>query len=231
MSYNDFFVILLASGIGSRAGLKNNKPKQFWIINKKPLLWYSLNTFKKFFSDSQIIVTYQKEYKKAYTDFFKKYNFNPIIVEGGIRRQDSVKNAFFTMANKKAYVLIHDSARPLVSQKTIENIVSGTKKYGACIPVVPVRDTIKKVEGSFVNLTLDRKNLYIVQTPQGFSTEILKKAYNELDFKNEYTDESTMIEKLGYKVHTISGDHYNLKITFPQDFNIIKALIKYYYEI
>lgn len=230
MSYNNFFLILLASGIGKRAGLKNNTPKQFWKINNKPILWYSLNVFRKLFPDEQIIITYTKDFEKQFSNFFKKYNVKSTLVPGGERRQDSVRNAFSLIEKYKGYVLIHDSARPVINKTLIERIIKGTKKYGACIPVIPISDTVKIVENNFVAQTLQRDKLGLVQTPQGFSIEILKNSFDKADFTKEYTDEATLVEQMGIKVFTVQGEKYNLKLTFPEDLIIIKSLIRQYYE-
>lgn len=230
MSYNNFFLILLASGVGKRAGLKNNTPKQLWKIDHKQILWYSLNIFRKIFSDEQIIITYTKDFEKKFIHFLKKYNIKTKLVPGGDRRQDSVRNAFSLIEKNKGYVLIHDSARPIINRALIERVISGTKKYGACIPVIPVSDTVKIVEDNFVIQTLQRDKLGLVQTPQGFSIKLLKKAFEKADFTKEYTDEASLLEQIGEKVHTVQGEKYNLKLTFPEDLIIIKSFIRQYYE-
>lgn len=230
MSYKNVFIILLASGVGKRAGLKNQIPKQLWRINNKPLLWYSLNAFRKILSDEQIIITYTEEFKKKFTHLLKKYNIKSKIVPGGIRRQDSVRNAFSLIDNKDGFVLIHDSARPNINQALIKRVLEGTKKFGACVPTIPVSDTVKVIENNLVIQTLQREKLGLVQTPQGFSIEILKKAFEKADFTKEYTDEASLVEQMGEKVHTVQGEKYNLKLTFPEDLIIIKSLIRQYYE-
>lgn len=230
MSYKNFFLILLASGTGKRAGLQNNTPKQLWQVNGKPLIWYSINTFRKIFTDEQIIIAYTKDFEKKFLRFFKTYNIQAGLVYGGERRQDSVRNAFSLIEKKKGFVLIHDSARPIINIPLIERVIEGTQKYGACIPIIPVSDTVKIIENGYVKTTLDRKSLALVQTPQGYSIELLKKAFELIDFTKEYTDEASLLEKIGQKIYTVSGEKYNLKLTFPEDLTIIKTLLRHYYE-
>ncbi|MCX7770459.1 MAG: 2-C-methyl-D-erythritol 4-phosphate cytidylyltransferase [Proteobacteria bacterium] len=230
MSYKSYYIILLASGVGKRAGLKNDTPKQLWLVNNKPILWYSLNTFRKIFKDEQIIITYSREYEKKFLHFFKKYNVKSKVVYGGERRQDSVKNAFSLIENEKGIVIIHDSARPIINLPLVKKVIEGTEKYGACIPIIPVSDTVKVIENGFVQKTIDRSKLGLVQTPQGFSIELLKKAFENADFSKEYTDEASLIEQLGKQVYTIQGEKFNLKLTFKEDLTIIKTLLRQYYE-
>ncbi len=226
MSYKDFYVILLASGIGKRAGLKKNMPKQLWKIKNKPILWYSLNTFRKIFDDTKIIITYPKGFKKHFLHFLETYNIATTLVEGGLRRQDSVKNAFSLISHKKGYVLIHDSARPLVSLALIKNVMEYTKKYKAVIPVIQPGDTVKIIENNKVKETLDRNKVGLVQTPQGFSINLLKKAFETINFEREYTDEASIVEQLGKNITTIPGERTNLKLTFQHDLAIIKSLLR-----
>jgi 2-C-methyl-D-erythritol 4-phosphate cytidylyltransferase len=230
MSSNNFYLILLASGVGKRAGLKNKMPKQLWSIKNKPLLWYSLNSFRKIFEDSKIIITYPKGFKKYFLNFLDRYNLTIPLVEGGLRRQDSVKNAFSLISHKKGYVLIHDSARPLVSLNLIKKVMEYTKKYKAVIPVIQPCDTVKIIENNKVKETIDRNKVGLVQTPQGFSINILKKAYETINFDKEYTDEASMVEQLGKKITTIPGERTNFKLTFQHDLAIIKSLLRECYE-
>ncbi len=230
MLFKNFYLILLASGTGKRAGLHKNIPKQLWQVNGKPLIWYSLNIFRKFFTDEQIIITYTKEFEKKFLHFFKKFNIKATTIYGGERRQDSVRNAFTIIENNKGFVLIHDAARPIINKQLVERVIEGTKKFGACIPVVPISDTVKIVEKNWVKKTLDRNLLALVQTPQGYSIELLKKAFEQINFSLEYTDEASIVEQISEKIYTVAGEKYNLKLTFPEDLNIIKTLLKEYYE-
>lgn len=225
MSFENTYVILLASGIGKRANTRDGLPKQLWRINKKPLFLYSLFTFKKFFDDKNIIITYPEGYFDVFKKILSYYKCNCRLILGGSRRQDSVKNAINSIMQSEGIVLIHDTARPLITKDLILRVLDGAKKYKACIPVIPCNDTVKMVKNSFVESTIDREYLRFSQTPQGFSLDILKNAIKSSIASEEYTDEANLLEKLGYKVFTVMGEKFNLKLTFPEDFTIINKLI------
>lgn len=218
------YIIILASGFGKRIGEKN--PKQLLKINNHPLLYYSLKTASSL-SPKEIILTYPPGLPTPFERFLKKYNFRATLIEGGERRQDSVKNAINGIKDE-GIVLIHDAARPLASKDLFERVYSATQRYRCVIPVISVPDTVKEVENNLVLKTLNREKLFLSQTPQGFNIALLKKALKKIDPSIDYTDESALLEILGEKVHTLLGERYNLKLTFKEDLDIIKALINLY---
>lgn len=217
------YSVILAAGKGKRFG----KEKQFNIIKNKPVIFYSIKTFNKCPVIDEIIVVTNKEKIQYVKTFVKRYRFRKVtnVIIGGKERQDSMRNALKILPNK-GYVAIHDSARPLLTQETIINGFDCVKRYQASIPVIPIQDTIKQVKNGVVVKTLDRSKLCYVQTPQFFELGLLKKAYQKADKENYYaTDDASLVERLGTKVHTFQGLKQNIKITDKKDVELIKALL------
>jgi len=224
----NIYTIIVSAGKGKRIG--KNIPKGFLEIKGKPLLFYSIEKFKIF---SSIIIVIPKDYLKVLGKKLKvEYpDIDMKIVSGGEKRQDSVLNGLEIIKNKEGIVLIHDVARPFVSRNLIEKVIDGTKKYGACIPVLKVSDTVKKVKKNIVEETIDRNKIFFAQTPQGFNVNIIKKAY-EKGKKEKFigTDDASFVERMGITVHCIQGERTNLKITYPEDIIIGETISKYLNE-
>jgi len=145
-------------------------------------------------------------------------------VPGGDRRRDSVAAGLQVIPDDAGFVLIHDAARPLVTSKLVQAVI-GRLLIGdvaGVVPVVPVRDTIKRVAGKFVVETVDRSELVAVQTPQGFDLEVLRAAHAGAD--EDATDDASMIEKIGGIIAIVDGDPANLKVTYPEDLAVAEAL-------
>ncbi len=147
------------------------------------------------------------------------------IVAGGARRQDSVLNAIKTMGRRRGIAVIHDGVRPVVSPRLIKRGINLCKKHGAVIPGMPVNDTVKLVRSNRVIRTLDRRHLFLIQTPQFFDLDLLRKAYQTVCLHHEYTDEAAMLESIGQPVHVFRGDCRNIKITFKKDIQLIGCLL------
>lgn len=148
------------------------------------------------------------------------------VIAGGRERAESVYLGFKSLeAGVDDCVLIHDAARPLVTVELVRRVVLALEEWPAVIPVVPVSDTIKRVEGEGVTETLDRTHLRAVQTPQGFHCNVLRHAYQGRELGAQWTDEAMLVEQSGVGIHCIAGDPYNLKITRPQDLAIAQILL------
>ena len=208
-------VIITAAGYGKRMG----KPKQFLPILGRPLLEWTVSVFKKIKEINQIILVVNKE------DIKSAENLGVEVVEGGKERQDSVKNGLDRVAEDTDLVLIHDGARPLITREIILKAIKECEKHGAVIVGVPVKDTIKKVQAEDIILeTIDRTSLWAAQTPQVFKYAIIKRAYDNI--KGIATDDSKLVEDLGYKVKMILGSYENLKITTPEDLILAEAMLR-----
>ncbi|MFC2168721.1 2-C-methyl-D-erythritol 4-phosphate cytidylyltransferase [Acidobacteriota bacterium] len=219
---SDVYAIIVAAGVGNRFG----SPKPFVALKGKKILDYCLETFNSHPGIFEIVLVLKEISEKSF--YLNKYKKLKAVAVGGERRQDSVFSGFRLINPAQGdVVLIHDAARPLVKKELIGSIIEKAKAHGAAIPVLPVSDTIKKIDGDRVSQTLDRKDLYRTQTPQGFSCEILRRAF-EGNMKNRemYTDEAALVENLGQAVFIVPGDPSNLKITFPEDLKIAEALIE-----
>ncbi|CED95049.1 MULTISPECIES: 2-C-methyl-D-erythritol 4-phosphate cytidylyltransferase [Romboutsia] len=215
-------VVIVAAGTGSRMNMGINK--QFIKLEGKEIIAY---TIEKFYNNSNIedIVVVVKEDE---SDFFKKeildkYNFKNIkIAYGGKERQDSVYNGLKLLDKKCHVVLIHDGARPFVSDKIIDNCIEEAKNHKAVVVGVPVKDTIKVIDkDKYIVDTPNRSVLWAVQTPQTFDYNILIDSYKDA-FKNGFygTDDAMLVERIGYKVKMVEGSYNNIKITTQEDLNI-----------
>ena len=204
------YVIIVAGGIGKR--MNSPLPKQFIEINEKPIIFHTIEKFLAFDLSTQFIISLHKDYISLWEELLVKHNFsfNHKIVIGGEERFHSVKNAL-NLVPKNALVGIHDAVRPYVSQQTISNCFEGAKKHQAAIPAIPVTDTIRLVEND-TSKTLERVNLRAVQTPQYFTSELIKEAYNQ-NYSSKFTDDASVVEALGKEVFLVNGNVENIKIT------------------
>ncbi len=218
--------VVPAGGIGRRMG--GTVPKQFQTLSGKPILYYTLKGIQGCgLIDELILVVPEKEYDNACSDWLGKPKIVTKVVVGGVKRQDSVYNGFQELSPNTKIVLVHDGVRPFLSNIMIRETVDAAKEYGAAITAIPVHDTIKRVDASgMVSQTIDRENLWRVQTPQAFQYEILAEAFKKANAENFYgTDEGTLIEHLGKPVKIVMGSEQNIKITRPEDLELCETFL------
>jgi 2-C-methyl-D-erythritol 4-phosphate cytidylyltransferase len=226
--------IVLAAGRGLRFNPKVSKP--LFRIGSKPILIYSLLRLSRHPYVNDIIVVANSLNKKKIIKKIKEYRINKIkdVVLGGLRRQDSVIKGLEAMDSHADYVLIHDAARPFIDKNIISSVINAAKKYGAAISGVPLGFTLKQAQSvrkhklaaaAFVEKTLDRKNLWEIQTPQVFKTTWILEAYKKFGRFN-VTDDASLVEKLKKKVAIVSGPYFNIKITTPEDLAVASEIIK-----
>ncbi|HET7732539.1 MAG TPA: 2-C-methyl-D-erythritol 4-phosphate cytidylyltransferase [Paludibacter sp.] len=214
--------IIVAGGKGER--MNADIAKQFLEIQGKPILMHTLEAFRRFDTLMQLILVLPV----AQIDFWKslcmKHDFvlQHQIVEGGHARFYSVKNGLKAIKSP-ALVAIHDGVRPLVSQETIAHCFYAAEKFDAAIPVVDLVDSIRYLTGAG-SLSVDRTAYKLVQTPQVFDAELLKKAY-EQDFSSLFTDDASVVEATGKQVQLVEGNRENIKITTEFDLKIAETLI------
>jgi 2-C-methyl-D-erythritol 4-phosphate cytidylyltransferase/2-C-methyl-D-erythritol 2,4-cyclodiphosphate synthase len=213
--------IIAAGGRGLRLGA--DRPKQFLDLDGRTILELSLGALAASDRIDEIVVALPADHLDAESKALKSAVKRPIaFVTGGTRRQDSVANAFAKTSSKADVILIHDAARPFVTQDVIARTIDGAKTYGAAIAAVAARDTVKQTgnanaDGSrLINSTIPRDNVYLAQTPQAFRRDILARALSEGE-AIDATDEAMLVERLGVPVHIVEGDERNIKITTPQD--------------
>lgn len=221
--------IVLAAGRGSR--MKSDIQKQFMLLGDYPVVYYSLRTFDESDVDDIILVTGEQDIEYCKQEIVGKYKLSKVskVIAGGKERYDSVRCALLAAKDSK-YVIIHDGARPFVTKEMIENSIANVKKYGACTIAVPVKDTIKIVDGDNFGIdTPDRKYVYQIQTPQSFDKELLLGCYKKLNELSEtnITDDTMLVEMLsGTKTKILEGAYTNIKITTPEDIKIAKIFLK-----
>ena len=216
----DVWAVIVAAGEGKRFG----EHKQYVELRGREILEYCIEVFEKHAEIDGIVLVLKDVSKEA----FYKSRFKKIIsvVRGGDKRQESVLSGLNVVSPRdKNLVLVHDGVRPLVTNNLISRVLHAARKHGAAIPVLPVVDTIKRVQKDAVIETLDRRPLMRVQTPQGFRVTILKEAFEKARVEHFYgTDEASLVERIGFKVFTVPGDPQNIKITTPLDIKFAEAL-------
>lgn len=220
--------IILAGGKGKRMNAKVSK--QYMSLNEKPILYYTLKRFiESKVIDKVILVLSKDEIEYCKKEVLYKYNLDiDIIVEGGRERQDSVFNALKYVSNDDI-VLIHDAARPFVSDKIINKGIEYANLYGAAAPGVTPKDTIKiKNNNNFSISTPNRDSLISIQTPQVFKGRIIKECHEKIRKENiAVTDDTMVVERYDNKVYLYDGEYTNIKITTPEDLILAEKLINY----
>ena len=224
--------ILTAAGTGSRFSLsassKKEFPKQFLSLNGIPVILYSLLAFQKIKAVDEIFTALNPDYFDLVHRLAFKYRITKLttLVEGGKTRFESVRNAFYQVeAKPNDLILIHDAVRPNINSNTVKELINASLKYGEVIPGVKISETVKRERKGVITETVDRSNLWTVQTPQVFRYKILKKAYEKAGRKNNFTDEAALVEHAGFKVRIIEGNRSNIKITSQEDIKLLKKLI------
>lgn len=220
--------VIPAAGQGKR--MKSDLNKQYLSLVNKPVLAHTLATFEACELITKVIlVAREDELEYCRQEVVDEYDFKKVkvVIEGGQTRQESVYNGL--QAIKKAdYVVVHDGARPLITEKKLQKAIKEVKKHDAVGIAVPVKDTIKKVDGAgFVKETPDRNKLWAIQTPQVFSYNLLLQAYEAAKIDGvQGTDSSMLVERLGHSVKLVEGNYENLKVTTPEDLIIAEAIVQ-----
>ena len=211
--------LIVAGGKGKR--MNADIPKQFLLLNGTPILMHTLKQFSHF---EEIVLVLPHSQFDYWQELCITYNFTQkhTLVPGGTTRFYSVKNGLEKI-DENSVIAIHDGVRPLISTKLIDSLITKTKNGVGIIPIVPLKDSIRKVEGE--NSThLDRSNLYKVQTPQCFLSKDIKEAYTQ-EFSDAFTDDASVFEANEGRIITLLGEEKNLKITTEEDLKIASILI------
>jgi 2-C-methyl-D-erythritol 4-phosphate cytidylyltransferase len=214
--------VIVAGGSGSR--MNSTIPKQFLLLNGKPVLYYTISSFLRSYEDMEIILVLPEEYVAAgqeIIDAFFDYRRIQITV-GGRTRFHSVQNGL-QLINEECIVFVHDAVRCMVSVDLIHRCYDAAIENGSAIPVIDCKDSVRLLneEG---NESVERDNVRLVQTPQTFHSKILLPAFN-IDYKDKFTDEASVIEAYGLKVKLVTGEENNIKITRPLDLAIAEYLL------
>lgn len=219
------YAIIVAGGSGTRMGAEI--PKQFLLLNGKPVLMHTIHAFARIRDSVQLILVLPKNSIEEWKSLCKKHDFNdPVVVTaGGPSRFHSVKNGLNKIENLHSLVAIHDGVRPLVTEKMISDSFELASEQGTAIAATPLKETIRQLDGE-TSRTINRDQLRSIQTPQTFQTGLIKKAFDRFDKDENFTDDASVAEKAGYPIHLFEGDYQNIKITTPEDLLFASAIIR-----
>jgi 2-C-methyl-D-erythritol 4-phosphate cytidylyltransferase len=221
--------IIVSAGKGQR--FMEGRKKQFFLLADKPILTHTLDKFENCpLIDSILLVVGQEDMDYCLKEIIEKNRYRKIsqIVPGGKRRQDSVKNGMDALSRDANIVVIHDGVRPFVTREMIEDSIHSAQRFGAVVMAMPVKETIKMADADGTVLkTLDRESLWQIQTPQTFQAHVIKEAYQKAT-ENGFvgTDDASLVERLGIKVHILPGSYTNIKITTPEDLILANLFLR-----
>lgn len=223
--------IVPAAGEGNRLGARVSGlgvRKSFVLLARKPLLIHTLEVLADSSLIDYILVVVHKDDIGSASKIIKKYKIGKIkaIIAGGPTRTESVYNGLNNIDEETDIVLIHDGARPFITEGLLNKTIRMAKKHGTCVCGINITSTIKEAnDRSFVTSTIDRTKIFDIQTPQAFRRDIIFKAYQEAQRQGiNATDDAGLVERLGYKIKLIQGLRYNIKITYPEDIILAEAI-------
>lgn len=221
------FVIIVAGGSGSRMGTEI--PKQFLELAGKPVLMHTIQIFCDYDPDCELILVLPEKQWEFWNGLCLKHSFSIVhqVVTGGETRFDSVRNGL-KLIKDEGIVFIHDGVRPLVSSETLQRCFEMALKNGNAIPVLPVTESLRKLEGEHT-ISVDRSLYFNVQTPQTFRSEQILEAFRQ-NYDIAFTDDASVVEKAGYSIALVKGNPENIKITAPTDLIIAEAFLKNNYQ-
>ena len=221
------YALILASGTGNR--FNSDIPKQFVKIGKKTLLELAIEAFEKIVEIDEIFIVITPEYRNKAEEILKTNNYKKVtkLLNGGEIRKESSYIAVNEVEEVEANVLIHDCARPFVSEDIIKNCINALKNNNAVGVALPTVDTIVEIDGNFIKKIPERSNLKCIQTPQCFKLSLIKKAHELAKNDNNFTDDCGLIIKYNLdKVFVVNGSCENLKITYPNDYYLAEKILE-----
>ena len=213
--------LIVAGGNGSR--MNNDVPKQFLFLGNKPVLYYSIKAFLEAYDDLEVILVLPEEHigkgQEIIDGYFDDSKFK--ITAGGRTRFHSVQNGL-SLIKEEAIVFVHDGVRCLLTSDLVKRCYEAALESGTAVPAVACKDSVRLLT-STGNKVLNRNKVMLVQTPQTFHSKILIPAY-QIDYKDKFTDEATVVEAFGLKINLIEGEVDNIKITTPTDLHIAELI-------
>ena len=216
--------VIVAAGTASRMG---GIDKVMAPLENEPMIVRTVRTFQNCDAIKEIVIVTREDLIPKISSICGKFEKVKAVVVGGKDRAESVRNGLGMLSNKVKLVAVQDGARPLITDAVIDRTVRAAHTYGAAAPAIPVKDTIKVVEGGIVATTPDRNTLKAIQTPQVFDFDLLKGALKKADQDGAaITDDCSAVELLGYKVKIVEGDERNIKVTTPMDLKIAEMLLE-----
>ena len=216
--------VIVAAGSASRMG---GIDKVMAPLNGEPMIARTVRAFQNCDAISEIVVVTRQDLILPITSLCAQMDKVQAVVAGGSSRQESVHLGLNALSDKCKLAAIHDGARPLISWQVIDRVVRAANTYGAAAPAIPVKDTIKVVQGGVVKETPDRASLQAVQTPQVFDFDILRGALKKAKQDGaQVTDDCSAVERMGMAVKIVEGEERNLKVTTPLDLKIAQLLLE-----
>lgn len=216
--------VIVAAGNASRMG---GIDKVMALLDGEPMIVRTVRTFQNCDAVKEIVVVTREDLIPKISSMCGKYDKVRAVVVGGKDRAESVKNGLSMFSGKVKLAAIQDGARPLITEAVIDRTIRAAHTYGAAAPAVPMKDTIKVVEGGIVSSTPDRSTLKAIQTPQVFDVDLLKAALKKAFQEGAaITDDCSAVELMGFKVKIVEGDERNIKVTTPMDLRIAQMLLE-----
>ena len=224
MMIQNQYVIIVAGGQGVR--MNSDTPKQFMIVNNLPVIMHSMMAFYRYNPFCKQIIVLPEKQLSVWMDLTSKHPlpFSFSIANGGETRFHSVKSGLELIKNSEGIVSVHDAVRMLVSNNIISSAYTKANEFGSAIPCVPLKDSVRRIKNDTNNF-IDRNDLVRIQTPQAFHVSILKEAYQQ-PYQSFFTDDASVVETRGLKLHLFEGEESNIKITEPIDLIVADAILK-----
>jgi 2-C-methyl-D-erythritol 4-phosphate cytidylyltransferase len=218
------YVIIVAGGSGNR--MQSDVPKQFLLLNGKPVLMHTIERYNDTIPEIQCILVLPVTQISYWNNLCEQYKFElpHKIIVGGVSRFQSVKNGLTAITDSEGIVAIHDGVRPLTQSHTIKESFKIAAEKGNAIAAVPSKDSLRKINGTKTE-AVDRTLYYLIQTPQTFQLPLIKKAF-EVEESPLFTDDATVLEKAGHTIQLVEGSYDNIKITTPEDLIIAEAFLQ-----
>lgn len=221
----DRYAILVAGGKGLRMG--SDIPKQFLPLRGRPVLMHTIDVFRRTYPDIHIILVLPREQQDYWRQLCGQHDYDVevCVADGGETRFHSVHNGLSLIPDDaRGVVGVHDGVRPFVSPETIRRCYEAAEECGAVVPVVPVVETVRQVLADGSSMTVDRNAYRLVQTPQTFDIQLLKKAYGQ-PFDPFFTDDASVVEAMGHPIKLVEGNNENIKLTNPADLKLAEGMV------
>lgn len=221
----DRYAILVAGGKGLRMG--SDIPKQFLPLRGRPVLMHTIDVFRRTYPDIHIILVLPREQQDYWRQLCGQHDYDVevCVADGGETRFHSVHNGLSLIPDgARGVVGVHDGVRPFVSPEAIRRCFEAAEEFGAVVPVVPVVETVRQVLADGSSMTVDRNAYRLVQTPQTFDIQLLKKAYGQ-PFDPFFTDDASVVEAMGHPIKLVEGNNENIKLTNPADLKLAEGMV------